>query len=65
MLDVRVSCAKRVDLALIDIEANDFVTDLAISKHQRQADIAQPDNSDFGCLPVELIDQFGIHFMGS
>jgi hypothetical protein len=56
MLDVGFSRPERVDLDLIDIETDNLVPDLAIAKHQRQPDIAEPHNSYRRRLAVELRD---------
>ena len=61
MLDVGNPRAKRVDLGSVDIEANDLVANLAIPKHQWQANVAEAHDADLGCLPVQLIDQLSIH----
>src|ERR1700733_2818111 len=58
MLDVGFSGSKRVDLDLIDIETDDLVSDLAIAKHQRQPDIAEPHYSYRSPSADEIVDYF-------
>jgi hypothetical protein len=56
MLDIRISGAKGLDFALVNIEADNLVTNLAISKHQRQADITEADNPDHCAFAIKLFE---------
>src|SRR6266404_5523606 len=56
MLDVGFPCMESVNLGLIYIEADDFITDFAIAKHKRETDVAEPHNSYRCRLAVELVD---------
>ena len=52
---------KGVNLGLIDIETDDLIADLAVAKHERQANVAEPDDSYRRRLTVESVDQFRVH----
>ena len=46
--NVRAAVIERVDFALVDIEAGDREFLFAIEQRERQSDIAEADNADFG-----------------
>ena len=48
MLDVGFAFVEFVDFGFVDVEAQNLITDVHITEHQRQADIAQADDADFG-----------------
>ena len=49
VLDVAASLAEALDLARVDVEADDLVAGLGKSDRQRQPDIAEPDDSNLHC----------------
>jgi hypothetical protein len=48
MLDVGLAFVEFVDFGFVDVEAQNLITDVHITEHQRQADVAQADDTDFG-----------------
>ena len=46
VLDVAGAVVELLDLGGVDVEADDPEADLAEAQHQRQADIAEPDDPD-------------------
>src|SRR5437588_6071564 len=56
-LNVGAAGIQSVDLLAIDVEAGDDQSLAAIEQHQRQADVAQPDDADLGGTGFNLAFQ--------
>ena len=56
VLDIGFAALQTLDLGLIDIKADDAVPHLAITQHQGQSDIAEPDDADDSLFRIELVD---------
>ena len=54
-VDVGFTLGERIDLALVDVETGDGEFLVGKQQGQRQADIAQADNSDAGLALLDLI----------
>jgi hypothetical protein len=57
MLDIALAGHQGVNLALVDVKAQNLVAYFGKTQHQRQADIAQTDNADNGGFVRDTVKQ--------
>ena len=61
MFDIAAPLGQRVYFVLINIKADDLVSDLRESKHQGKPDIAETHDADDRLAVIELLDQLFFH----
>ena len=58
-MDVRLARLDAVNLALVDVEANDLEACLQAGVREWQSNVAEADDADGGGLGFDLFEKFG------